>query len=271
MAVPSIIHSEASVTYTDALNDWNLKTLPLEQYLQQQQAGYGQPTFTRFEVVRHSEWVVPFFDFDLEFNEEPPQSLINEKEDMCNQSLQAIFSHSQDFDFSNQVRMAHRHGWKGPSNTTFKISLRYWVRGFKIQPEHVKTLISACEQEHVWDTSIYSSRRKMGIPGACKGMGDHRVLEVADRWTNMQDYVIGYLAGDEFQLAPADGGRVNKKLRLTDATAPESWEDVEKVLTKAGFINPSYTGTREMSMTFTADNLGVRCPCCPHIHDRQNW
>ena len=43
-------------------------------------------------------------------------------------------------------------------------------------------------------------------------------------------------------------------------------------LEEAGFRNPTYTRAEgQEGISFTADNLGHDCPCCPHVHDTIDW
>lgn len=258
------------VRYTDAIGDWTVREASLTDHLHHiGQACEGAiPPTTRCEVLQHGSPTLPYFDFD---------SIVGTDEaghrerawNRCRRAITEIFGADPTFSFDSNVAHAHRHGWVGPGR--FKVSFRFWVRGYSIMPEQMPSLIKACTPSHmhdVFDFSIYSKRRLLACVGGVKGGGDTRVLEVDDP-AMVEWCVCQRLSGDEVKLdvkeettAPIDPSNV--KLEHY-----EEWGVLREVLVQAGFVDPVYKGRRELSVSFTCSLLGVSCPCCSHVHDHQ--
>ncbi len=258
-----------AIKYTDAIGDWTVRDAPLQDYLAYQAAQWGRTT--RCEFLQHGTRVVPYFDFDsTQASPYTPQQLADAW-DLCHRTIMTVFGTDPDFDFDTRVAHAHRHGLV-PAKALHKISFRFWIRGFSILPEHMPVLIKATappELQDVFDLSIYSARRLLAVVGGIKGDGDHRVLEVDDP-TTAQWCICQRLEGNEIDLDLASEVEALKRnLKGSTATAPEDWDALETLLMAAGFQDPLYRGRRQLSVTFTAANLGMDCPCCPWVHDSQ--
>ncbi len=116
--------------------------------------------------------------------------------------------------------------------------------------------------------NVYHSQQKLRVPGACKGDGDVRVLELGDR--QHARFCLAQVYDAEGRSVEAFPAEVSRSVGAA-CQAPPEWDEVAPVLDAAGFGNPRYRGRRESSLTFQCDCLGVSCPCCPNVHDSQNW
>lgn len=254
------------VAYTTSLQDWDVKHLPLPNFLQMQRDLWG--TSTLFEMLNGQDHVVPFFDVDKYSKSEPTEADKQSCLATCHMHLREIFGADPNFTLA-QVMMAQRHGHV--QDRGWKLSFRFWVTGFSIVMAQMPCLINACSDEQGkswWDTSIYSARRKLGCVGSHKTKDDRRVLQLGEEST-AEGCLCQNLRGDEqvleFQEEPSTSGRSHGGSR------PEEWQPVCDVLERAGFRDPVFVGRRAHSFTFTAANLSLDCPCCPHVHESQNW
>lgn len=244
---------------------WAPVTISITDFLQQQQTCWGQPNFNLCEALVHGQKVIPYFDADKEVDSEPDSSLPSFND--CKTSLIKLFGGDPDFDFDSQVKVGSRHGYKSP--TTYKLSWRFWVQGYSILVEDIPKLIRHFGGEHPWDLSVYSAKRKMAVPGGCKGRGDLRVLELQDR-AHPELAIIQNLTGEEIPLTNFDVHAISlgaEKDRVMYPPPPE-WDEVEAILNTSGFGNAVYLGRRESSLTFQCDCKGEDCPCCGFIHER---
>lgn len=248
---------------------WNPVTISLTRFLEQQKASWGSEDYNVCEALVHGQHVIPYFDADQELDSEPESS--EPSFDACKTSLIKLFGGDPNFDFDSQVKVGYRHGFK--SLSVYKLSWRFWVRGYSILVEDLPKLIKRFDGDHPWDLSVYSSKRKMAVPGGCKGKGDSRVLELQDK-THPELAIIQNLTGKETPLtnfsldAVKDAHAIDRVMFQGKGTPPPEWEEVEAILEAHGFGNPVYLGRRESSLTFQCDRKGLDCPCCGLIHDR---
>lgn len=257
--------SRNGIRYTDGIGDWNVRTASLTGHLQHLRAHHGSTT--RCEFLEHGCHTIPYFDYDAEFPDPPTLEQTRASWDLCRHTITQIFGAHPDFDFDSRVAHAHRHGFV-PAKHVHKLSLRFWVRGYRILPEHMPLLIRACTPPEAWevfDLSIYSKRRLLACVGGIKGGGDERVLEV-DGPLGAEWCVCQRLEGNEINLDLSSETTASSQ---TKAVAPADWSRLKAVLEAHGFRDPVYVGRRELSVHFTAGNLGIDCPCCPHVHDSQ--
>lgn len=266
---------------------WNVVEISVADFLLQQQSMWGHPSYDTFEVLQHGMWVRPFFDLDDDnVPAEGRDAYARECFERAKHSLCIMFEQASEgcFSFDDQVIVGHRHGWV-PAKQRFKVSWRFWVVGFRILMEHLPNMIRTFEQDAsgLWDLSIYSSKRKMGVPGGCKGGGDTRVLELQDR-SHSEAAIIQNLAdGDGVLDYPSMCSAANTSRHSSTVStyhqAPThgitiddaSWDRVTEVLHQHGFANPRYRGRREQSFTFQCDCLGGECACCHLVHDSNSW
>lgn len=259
------------VKFTRGLGDWDVQVLSADALLSHMDAAWSREDNHVCEYIEDTFITRPFFDFDSELPDPPTPSQLQQAHARCEAAIRQLFGPVPTFDFEVDVVRAHRHGFV-PAKNTHKISFRYWVRRFCLPMGHLPWLIKACASDEtagVFDLSIYSKRRLMAVVGGCKGRGDHRVLDMDDRsqarWTLCQ-----VLEGDERHLDMTD------EIKATPyggsrGTAPANWDVLEAALVQAGFRDPVCVGRRAESITIQAGNLGVDCPCCPNVHDSQNW
>lgn len=224
---------------------------------------------TMCEYLVHSTYVRPFFDFDLEMTDPPSSGQLQTTLQKCTDAINSIFRGEPTFSFEDSVTIAHRHGFVKPKQV-YKVSWRFWVKGFVILLEHMPALLSFYPQaQDIFDLSIYSKRRLMACIGGTKGSGDDRVL-TCDNPEDSEWCLAQRLAGSE-QLLDLTQQLQQTSYRSSSNYAPDDWAAVEQALVAAGFRNPTYLGRRPDSLTITADNLGEDCPCCPHVHESHNW
>lgn len=256
------------VRYTDAIGDWTVRTCDLQDHLHHLRSDRG--ITTRCEYLEHDSPTVPYFDFDqTQIDPVAPDDVLAAA-DLCRRTICEIFGPEPSFDFDSGVARASRHGYV-PSKGVYKISLRFWVKGFKILPQHMAALIGACtppDLRDVFDLSIYSSKRLLACVGGIKGNGDDRVLQAAEPW--MEEWsVCQRLVGTEINVDMTEEVTSRALPSRTTSLPPGGWPTVGEALKQAGFVDPVYVGKRENSISFTCALLSVSCPCCPHVHDRQ--
>ena len=294
---------------------WRPYPIGLDQYLKDQSDRWGLPFFCRFEYLEGDGMVIPYFDYDVHMQTKPSSEIVEEHKSACEVALHKMFEQQPSFSVTDNVFMATRHGID-PKHGSWKVSFRFWVQGFKIRrlslPDCIKQsvphFISDDKGRHGWDLSVYSAKRNMGIPGACKGVhGDCRTMEIATGTRgpeNMLNYIIQHVRGQEIELhAPRirgrslevrlkghadDGQRSNMNqhhfpsqgLELAgvadqgtqQARADADWHRVRDILCKAGFNNPSHPKRKEAGFDFFADDNKRRtCICCDLTHDSNNW
>lgn len=268
---------EACVRYTDGIGSWDVKLASLADHIAHLEENHNLPPSlqhtTRTEFLEHGMLCVPYFDFDETVEEAPTALQLAGAWESCEDAVRCIFGGDPSFNFSTQVAIAHRHGLV-PSKQLHKLSFRIWVKGYKITPEHMTALISMCGVKEVFDTSIYSKRRLLAVVGGVKGGDDHRVLKCKDP-AHVEWCICQRLEGQE-QLLDMSLEVANNQLKgkqYGSATVcPDSWDDLVVRLELAGFRNPSFRGKRQEGYNFWSDNIGEDCPCCPGVHDsNQFW
>lgn len=156
--------------------------------------------------------VIPYFDYDVHKDLAPSHKALAKHESACRVALSKMFEQQPSFDIASSVFMATRHGFD-PKHGSWKVSFRFWVQGFKIRRLSLKDYIRGLvphfidddKGHHGWDMSVYSSKRNMSIPGACKGVhGDCRTMEIATgikETANLQNYIIQHVRGPEVELS----------------------------------------------------------------------
>lgn len=207
--------------------------------------------------------IKPYFDFDSKQKAKPELAPIRQK---CLDAVWEIFKEDPEFCIERNVLVGYRHGWLATGE--FKVSFRLWVSGYAIALQDMPGLIKQCspEGDDTWDMGVYHAQQKMGVPGACKGGTDHRVLELEDR-SRAAECVIQHLTGEEKLLNGFDP--VIK--RTSTDKPPEHWDTIMPMLTDFGFHDPYPTGTRPESITFRSSDIGQQCPCCPNTHDSNSY
>lgn len=256
-----------AIAFVSHFKVWDVQLATAAQLTARLQAEWGNHTMAEHlnPVDNPDQQVIPFFDFDKILHGPPPD--LREYQDVCDAAIQAMFGHDPNFSFEQQVLRGWRHG---VIQGGYKVSFRYFVRGYRIKLAHIPHLIQECSAEHLkklWDESVYSSKRNMSLPGSFKAHDDRRVFQV-EQPDRLQEYIIQHLSGDEIRLDFQD---CDTQKHFLSRPPPASWEGVVPRLEAAGFIRPTCVGERESSLTFTAGNLGQECPCCGLTHTRQNW
>lgn len=259
------------ITFADGLKaSWDCSQLPLQAFLQHQQACWGQDTFNRFEVLRHGQTIIPYWDFDRLLDQAPSSQQLKDDLDLCISSLTKAFEPDPGFDAAKDLVHGYRHGWV-PQKGKHKVSYRFWCPRYNILLEDMKKLNLEFGLHPLFDSSVYSAKQKLGIPGACKSPQDPRVLELEDRALAGRALAQNVPKDSQNLKFPEEVPTTNHHTPSKHQPPPE-WEDVAPTLEVAGFTNPVYVGCRATSLTFTCDCLGALCPCgCGCTHDSQNW
>ena len=264
--IPAHINMDGSMMISIAhglKQTWDVQQVTLTQFLKQQKQNWGLRNYNVFETLSHGMKLAPYLDYDMQFDKQPD---IQSHRTKCMQAIHEIFGADPDFCADQQVKVGYRHGWLPTGK--YKVSFRFWVRGYSILMEHMPALIRQCSapSDDTWDLSVYSCKRKMGVPGACKSPEDPRALELEDR-DHPELCIIQYLDGTERELKGFDQ---TQTLQLSHQTPPE-WDAVATLLHDRGFGNPVYKGCRDSSLTFDCDCKGCACVCCGLQHDSNNW
>lgn len=254
---------EITVTW-GLYKEWVPQTVTVAEFLKEQQARWGQPDYNIFELLKHEDdrLVRPYFDYD----QETPQDVMAARQ-KCIEALSEIFKADDNFSPEHNIKVGYRHGTLATGK--FKTSWRFWVRGYCLPMKEMPALIKACshpDYSDLWDMSVYSAKRKMGIPGACKSPQDPRVLELEDR-DHPELCLIQALEGNEVQMSfPEDSHPPS-----VSNCSPPNWGTILPVLQAFGFHDPYPVGTRSKSITFRSSDIGRHCPCCSHTHDSQGY
>ena len=160
--------------------------------------------FGRLELY---EWVLndrptkPYFDVDSNTARTTHDQLLAA-------SLAAIdtfFGHRPDL-----LIIAHSHG-DGTGPNAHKLSLRFFVPGFRMTPADIKARIVALDLHEAaggpFDTAVYGRRQKLRTLGSIKGGPDRRVLRLIDRdlpsLTQILDTLV-QVVDDAWPLLTAD-------------------------------------------------------------------
>lgn len=259
------LYSDAVMITHGMKQSWNVVAMTLDGFLEEQQARWGHNNYNAFEVLKHGQMVTPYFDLDVVLEQEADASVYRRK---CMSALQDMFEADEDFQVHPHVKVGYRHGWINKNGVpSYKVSWRFWVRSYQILMEDMPKLIREYKQQDLWDASVYSNGRKMGIPGGCKGDGDYRILQLEDR-EHPGLCIIQNLANAKHTLKNFETQECPVRALCT---SPPEWDDVAACLHNAGFGSPIYCGRRDSSLTFTCDNLGMQCTCCGLQHDSNNW
>ena len=170
------------IKYTDGLRQrWTDAETDLPTFLEQQSTRWGAPSFSRFERLYATDPCLVYLDYDVYIQDEPTREDHDLHLSMCRDKLEAMFADVPSaFDPIRDVKVGHSHGWVADKKK-HKISLRFWLPTFQITMGHVPALIARAGQEDWWDMGVYHSQQKLRVPGACKGEGDYRVLQLQDR------------------------------------------------------------------------------------------
>ncbi len=266
-----------AINFVESLKStWTPKTLPAADFLQQQRDRWGRPSFNRCETLLATDEVIPYLDYDTYIDHQPTKEDHDKHLRLCLEKLGEMFHDPNVFDLARDVRVGHSHGWV-PQKQTYKVSLRFWVPAFSIAMGDMPLLINYWDQGDFWDTSPYHARQKLRVPGACKGEGDERVLELAVGTPPEECLAQNVRPGSRhlgnFEPVP----RSLKRRRLEDAPGisganePFDWEEAKRALVDFGFDTPVKVGVREDSITFTSADKGLDCPLgCGRAHDSQN-
>lgn len=260
------------IAFVDGIRSkWEPKTLPLSQFLQQQASNWGSPTFNACECLQHGQMVSLYLDADKYVDESPTQQAIDQQLTMCKETILSMFEADDGFDMERDVIMGYRHGYV-ESKKTYKISFRFFIPRYHLLLEDVPKLLRQYKGTDIFDSAPYSSRQKLNVPGACKGDGDHRTLQLEDRsqgeWCLAQNIKSNSRVLDFDELGD-DLSAGSKRKRTSQP--PPAWEEARKVLQEFGFTNPTYVNSRPSSITFTSNDLGGTCPCCTGQHDSHNF
>ena len=258
------------VVYVDGLRGkWFAQRLPVDAFLAQQAAAWGSPSFSRFELLKHDDegLVTPYYDYDAYeldgANAHPEQHL-----QKCLRLLHAVYDAGLATQPGSRILWGSSHGVVADGR--FKVSFRFWAWGFAIRMADIPAVSAQTVLDGVFDGAVYNRQQKLRIPGACKGDGDVRTLDLPDRADAR--FCLAQMPDPDAMELQAPTGTPTSVLSAGDLGAPPEWADIKDVLETHGFINAVYKGRREQSITFTSDCLGLPCPCgCGSVHTSQNY
>ena len=269
-----------TIKYVEALDDSKPKEMLAAKFQAVMQAKWGHSDHHYCELLCSDDIVSPYFDYDAKIETEATEAELDGHLRLCLDKLQALFGADVNFDVGSVV-VLQRHGWcaDAKGEKSYKISFRFYVRGYKVKMGRMSKLLTLFEQNGFWDMKVYcATNQKLAIPGGCKGATsrnphhDARILTVLPG----QDAAaaldcLAQLTSDDDQMIDLDHMDDDEDDTGELPIVQAEWESVRSVLEKAGFRNPRYTGHREKGINFTADNIGNDCPCCPHVHDSIDW
>lgn len=246
-------------------------TLPLSDFLQMQREQWGTNNFNVCEWLNHGQMVSLYLDYDDYTEDQITPQLEKQKLDMCMDTISSMFEGDANFLPERDVIVGFRHGWIQTKNAN-KISFRFFIPCYKLLLEDVPKLLAKQDTGKVFDRAPYSSLQKLNVPGACKGGGDTRTLELKDK--SLADWCLAQRVREDAQLLEGFDkvNKINtKKRQAGTCQEPPVWEEAFKVLEDL-FDNPRYISSRPESLTFTSDDKGLPCPLkCGHIHDSHNY
>ena len=272
---------ESKIRYVLRLDDSNPKEMPSEEFRAVMQSEWGRHDHHVCEFLCSDDIVSPYLDYDQKQETEATLAELDMHLRLCRDKLEALFKGDKAFDVGAVV-VLQRHGWwLDPKNKkAFKISFRFYIKGYRIMMGQMPKLLTYYRQDDFWDMNVYhATNQKLAIPDGCKGATsrnphhDARILTVLP---GQDDHVaalecLAQLTSDDDSFINMDrlhdDGQDVEELPVVHA----EWESVRPVLEQAGFRHPKYKGHRQKGINFTADNLGRDCPCCPHVHDSLDW
>ena len=270
--------SDFGIRFCDGLrNTWDVRELAVNDFLDEQAHGWGRPDFNRFEFLAHDQVVTVYLDHDTWLPEPPTPRQVQTFLQICLDGLVTMFGMDPDFDLRRDVVVGHRHGFV-PAKRQHKVSFRFWVPRYTILLQDHTALLryfapTSATGDALFDLAVYNRKQKLGIPGACKEPGDRRTLQLDDRSRAGEALAQVHRPGN-VRLQGFEQGEVKpagSAGREYDGLLPLDWQDVSARLETAGFRHPRRLGVHLNSVYFTADNKGEDCPCCPEVHDSQNW
>lgn len=294
------------IRYTSRIGGWDEKTATPEDFHTAQLLRWGDPDFqvrsdTCFfgekfclpttphtcaqacELLEGNTWVNPVFDYDCLLEHEPDAATIQEHLGRCQEEIATTFP-LPGFNLEENLLVASRHGFVA-SKRKWKISFHLMVVKFcKIPFGQIPSLIKkhgSRDAQDIWDMSLYSSRRLLSVPGACKGGGDTRVLDMDKQQaryflaqylsTGQEIPFEDFVRDDGSNQQPSGEGTEEAGSLMKAGWFPPEPQEAMRVLAAAGFRGVIFRGASKISLHFTCDALGGPCLCCQLQHDRQNW
>lgn len=261
---------QQAIRYSDGLKEkWSPCNLPLSDFLNEQEARWGDETFQRFELLQHTQKVILYYDFDKLLDRKPTPQELQQDLQLCLDTLTSVFEADPDFQASTDILYGHRHGYIAHKRK-HKVSYRFWIPRYHALLEDLPKLNNHYGLHEVFDPNVYHSSQKLGIPGACKGGGDTRVLELGDK--SWAEWCLAQRVPPDSHILEGfpDESIINKYKGVK--TVPEDWEEVRSILEEYGFTDATFIKTRETSITFSSSCLGSLCPCgCGGIHTSNNF
>lgn len=154
--------SDTTIKYSNALNDWAHREMPLQQFLHEQQLNWGKPHFNRCETMSGDDVVRIYTDRDCYLDQKPTPQQCEQQYGECRSRMIALFEGDPKFTPS-QIYIAHRHGFVPDKG--WKMSFRCYVTGYKIKMKDIPKLLNEFGQMDFWDAAPYNSRQHLAIPG----------------------------------------------------------------------------------------------------------
>jgi len=196
------------------------------------------PSLTTCEMLTSDTMVRPYFDYEA-YHEGNGEDL--DIQGIENQKLTAIrntFAIPGHEPYDVVMCTAHRPVVSKWGKSMFKISCRFFVKGFKMMVKDIPGLIQASEflRDENFDTSCYGSRQPLGCVNCRKPGEDPRILKIVTEGHTLKDTVVQYLEGGEFDCSPKDhatdggGGAQQQTNKADDRYVPSEVEEIQKLV-----------------------------------------
>jgi len=164
------------------------------------------------EYISHDKDVNPYFDADLKFDykddisaeefEFREKKLKKECLDMVATIFEAHDGNYEIFEGRKNCRILYKKGKKA----SYKMSLRFWIKGIKVKPQYLKMILDQYKpiNNSPFDNLVYNNGRVMILPQFHK----HSIIDdpsktvlllVPDKY-NMRDYTITTLKDNDYNL-----------------------------------------------------------------------
>lgn len=82
--------SDTTIKYSNALNDWAHREMPLQQFLHEQQLNWGKPHFNRCETMSGDDVVRIYTDRDCYLDKEPTPQQCEQQYQECRSRMIAL-------------------------------------------------------------------------------------------------------------------------------------------------------------------------------------
>jgi P4 family phage/plasmid primase-like protien len=226
--------------------------------------------FTCFEYLKDDVWTKPFFDYEAYFDSAVDPHVHERK---VLDAVAGLFDDDPNFS-PEQVALAQRHRWCG---NKYKVSVRAYVQGYRIKFTQIKALIKEIitEGTPIFDLSIYSTERLLGVVGGSKSNEDTAILQPITHVDDPAAFLAQHLVGDETPMGATTDSTVAYERLHEAAIAAENYLSLYRkvkpmIETK---LNNTVTRTyqKENGFDFDVQDRSIPCALCGGTHDSNNY